>query len=174
MINKLFNFLFLSLILVSCAAHKVPVNLNIHLDDNFTRAEAMLVVDASFYAFDKLLNCEYLSTFYPRQYDMLLDLKNGFVVQKVPESVEKEYEENNRNKKNKKFSCGRAPRNIRTFGLASRSIYLTNKTLNYVMDNVCNINETIPHEILHLLGFSHEKSKKDEKELKKLEYMCIN
>lgn len=126
------------LLLTGCAA-KIPATLNLHLNDRFTKHESQAIVDGVHDGYNYLLNCEYLQTKYPDQYTELIMLREGIQVSFISKSALDKYFENGEK------VCARAF--LHGTGIEINP-YLFNK-------KGCEMWDTMAHEILHLIGFSH-------------------
>jgi len=125
--------LFIAMFLFGCS-YRVPPRLNIHIETQANEFEANAIIDSMYEGFDKLLNCEYLQEKYPDAYRRLVILQTDIRVQHI------------KNIHDAVRLCGRARIGGNVVEL-SPGVYYSDR---------CSVLETIPHEILHLIGFTHD------------------
>jgi len=146
--KKLAVILFTSMFLFGCMS-RIPARLNIHIETQATEYEAQAIVDGLYRGFDNLLNCDYLQEEYPDAYRKLVLLQQDIRVRHIQRIMTFRV-------------CGQAKLNDNVLWLDKYVYY----------NEGCKVYETIPHEILHLIGFSHDESEADCDEFYKIFWKC--
>jgi len=146
--KKLAIILFTAMFLFGCGT-KIPPRLNIHIETSATKFEAEAIVDSLYLGFDNLLNCEHLQTHYPEAFRKLILLQKDIRVRHIQRIMPVKV-------------CGQAILN-------DNVIYLDPDV--YYNDG-CKVYETIPHEILHLIGISHDESEEACEEFYEIFWRC--
>lgn len=121
-------------LLVNCASIKPSFKINIK--DHVTKNEAKAIIDGIHIGFKNLLNCEYLAEEHIEKWVKLVDLQSTITIQFNHElKVDGDY-------------CAAA-------FLDGKDIYLNP---NFFWMKSCRAFEVIPHEMLHLIGLSHNET----------------
>ena len=145
--KKLAAILFLSMFLFGCMS-KIPPRLNLHIETHATEFEAKTIIDSLYEGFDNLLNCNYLQEKYPDAFMKLLLLQRDIRIKHIEKIMP--------------GVCGQAVLNTNVLYLYPDVYY----------SDGCKVHSTIPHEILHLIGFSHDKSDSGYEEFYKIFWKC--
>jgi hypothetical protein len=121
------------LMILGCST--AQVRLQTHIVDLANKQETKEIVRGSFIAFDKLTNCDYLRENFEFKWQKLFELRNTLKFRLVENLTFKKV-------------CGYVEHDF------PDTIFMVYETL-YNQD-YCDVDETIMHELLHLIDFHHE------------------
>lgn len=142
--------------LISMGCATITPRMNIQLTGEMDKDFAVNSIEGAYEGYEKLFNCNYLMDKYPEQFNKILDLRKGLVIHQMNEEeiqLESDYL--------RYPYCGCA----QNFGT------IVNLNPETMYDPGCKFSRTIPHEILHLVGFNHE-TKKEKEEFKTILFEC--